>query len=367
MRKLITVLGTRPEIIKMAPLIPLFDANFEHTLVHTGQHYSEKMDSIFFTELGLRKPDIHLEVGSSTSAAQVGRIMERLDPHVIRIHPAGVVVQGDTNTTLAGALVAAKHRDQGTQLFHIEALVRSFDRLQPEELNRRVVDSLADHLFALHEYDLENAKSEGIDLKNVSVFGNTVAEACLRIIKRVDDDEILRKFGLSANGYIFLTCHRQETVDAKDRLSQVCRAIEELSQRYPVVFPVHPRTALRIREFGLPLRAHANLKILEPLGYLETMGLLKNSRFCLSDSGGILEEAAVLKIPVLILRNEVEQTYFLDAGIHELVSPTHPAIMEKASNLIRSDSELQRRKTAKFSLTLGAPEKITTKIKLLLG
>lgn len=366
-KRVLTVIGTRPEIIKMAPVIPVLDRLFEQRLIHSGQHYSTEMDSSFFEELALRKPDANLQVGSIGSATQVGRIMEGLEREIAAFKPHAVVIQGDTNTTLAGALCAAKHRADGVKLVHIEALARSYNELQAEEINRRIADQLSHLLLGLYPHDIEVARREGIPAERVAIVGNTVADGCLRMASVIDDAVTLRRVGVNRGEFVFVTCHRQETVDSRVTLTELFRALREIARRISVVFAIHPRTRTRALEFGVDLSSGNGFHALDPLGYRDTIALVKNARFCMSDSGGLLEEAATLRTPMLILRNEVEQTYFVDAGIHSLVPPSYRTLTQAADQLLDDPHELARRRDVQLLIRTGVPEAIGQKIAELLG
>jgi UDP-N-acetylglucosamine 2-epimerase (non-hydrolysing) len=345
MYKIITMIGTRPEIIKMSPVIPLFDDHFEHVLVHSGQHYSANMDSIFFEELALRQPDECLDVGSCSPGAQVARILERFESILLARMPDAVVVQGDTNTTLAGALAVAKHKQKGIRLVHIEAGMRSHNLSQPEEINRRLVDQMSDLLLVPCRCDLPNLQKEGLNHVVAKVTGNTVIESCLRMGRLIRDSEICDTYGLQRNKYVVATFHRQETVDDCKRLRVLCQTIKEIGREYDVILPLHPRTQKMIQHYGVTFTAE-KLRIIDPVGYQDMIALLKNARFCMTDSGGIVEEAAVLGVPGLILRSETEHMKYVTSGIHRLVAGDFKLILEQARTLMFDEEEYLQRKAA---------------------
>lgn len=365
MYRIITIIGTRPEIIKMSPVIPLLDDHFDHFLVHSGQHYSANMDSVFFEELSLRQPDKCLEVGSCSPGAQVARILERFESILLERMPDTVIVQGDTNTTLAGALAVAKHKQKGVRLVHVEAGMRSHNLSQPEELNRKLVDQMSDLLLVPSRNDLTNLRKEGLDHIIAKVTGNTVIESCLRMGRLIRDSEICDTYGLRRDDYVVATFHRQETVDDYNRLRVLCRAINVIGNEYDVILPLHPRTQKMIKHYGITFKAD-KLRIIDPVGYQDMIALLKNSRFCMTDSGGIVEEAAVLGVPGLILRSETEHMKYVRSGIHRLVAGDFKLIVEQARILMCDKKVYLERKAAAVPRPKSAAKTIVKEIRNLL-
>jgi len=341
--KLLTLVGTRPEIIKMSSLIPELDCKFEHVLVDSGQHYSPRMHAIFFEDLRLRQPGFHLKVGSGKPGRQVALILERFEEVLLACRPEAVVVQGDTNTALAGALVASKYRDIGVRLIHIEAGTRSFLPYQPEEINRRIVDQLSDLLFAPYAEDRQNLLNEGIAAEFVRVVGNTVVDSCRRIAATVDRTSEAARHGLENGAYILATFHRQETVDDEAKLRSVCEALQQISSSIPVIVPLHPRTKKMLQQRKLNFSG-PGLVIIEPLGYRSAVSLLQDSRLCITDSGGVQEEAAVLGIPTLVLRENTEHRRYVQAGMHVIVGTDRRRIVAEAELLLGDKHEFERRK-----------------------
>lgn len=365
MKTVMTVIGTRPEIIKMSPLIPLFDSEFRHVLVHSGQHYSPNMDRIFFEELRLRQPDAVLDCGGLPPAEQVGRIMGRLEPLIVARRPDAVVVHGDTNTTLAAALAGAKYKESGVKVIHVEAGCRSHNPVQTEEINRLVVDRISDLMFASTAEDALNLAREGIGPGAYAVTGNTVVDSCRRTAELADDG-ILGRLDLSAREYCLATMHRQETVDHADRLSGVVAALESIAEKIRIVLPLHPRTANKMREFGLAFR-NPGIRIIEPVGYIEMIGLMKNARFCITDSGGMQEEAAVLRIPAIVIRNETEYMHYVKAGVLRLTGTGASAILAAAGSLLGDLLEYHRVKGLEIDLPAAASREIVRRIAAFLG
>lgn len=319
--RVVTIVGTRPEIIKCSPLIPLLDDVTDQTLIHTGQHYDDNMDRQFFRDLELRDPDHNLAVGSGNQATQLAEMMRRLEPVLLAIQPDWVIVQGDTNSTLAGGLTAAK---LGIPVAHIEAGCRSFNRSMPEEINRIVVDHLATICFAPDQTSLTHLASEGIDRSRVDLTGSTGIDACLRMARLIQADSPPSNL---TGRYLLATIHRAENTEP-ERLAELVGALDELAETLPVVFPVHPRTAAVLKHLPQP----NNVQLIDPVGYRTMISLLGNCLALLTDSGGLQEEAAVLGVPTFILRRETEWMEFVEAGHHRLAGTQRSTIV----NLVRS-------------------------------
>ena len=354
--KLVTIIGTRPEIIKMSPLLPLFDKDYEHILVHSGQHYSKNMDDLFFDELELKRPDFHLNIGSATPGKQLSKIIHDFEKIVIDLSPNAILVHGDTNTTLGGALVAAKYKDKNVKLIHVEAGARSHNFQQAEEINRKIVDQISDLLFVSDETDKNNAIKEGVCKSRIFVTGNTVVDSCIRIKNLINHNTFLSKFNLKKENYALLTFHRQETVDNYETLNNLCQTINTIAQNFPIVFPIHPRTQKMINEYEINLNTK-NLQIINPVGYKDLIGLLNNCRFCITDSGGIQMEAALLNIPTLIIRKHTEYMTFVDSGLHKITDNSE-RLLHESNVLINSLSDYNKRKKIKIDITKNPSQKI---------
>ncbi len=324
MSSVLTLLGTRPEIIKLSPLIPLLEQQFAHILVHSGQHYSYEVDAIFFEELGLPAPSYSLAVGSANHGEQTARILARLEPILLERQPDIVLVQGDTNTTMAGALCAAK---LGIPVAHLEAGGRSFNRAMPEEQNRIIVDHLATLLLAADTIAADNLRHEGLPEERIRVIGSTAIDAAQLHRARAEHAPILAQLDLQPGSYLALTLHRAENT-IPDVLPGIVQALNELAESHTIVFPVHPRTEVALNRQGLQLSP--KIQICKPLGYLDTLRLVGAARALLTDSGGLQEEAAVLGTPLLIVRNETEWRYLVEAGVAVLIGNRYAAIMEGA-------------------------------------
>jgi len=350
----------------MSCLLPLLDKHYDHILVHSGQHYSANMDQIFFKELKLKKPDAYLEVKAKSPGAQLAQIISRFEKILLAKLPEAIIVHGDTNTTLAGALATVKHKDKKIKLIHVEAGARSFNEDQAEEINRKIVDQISDLLLIANKNELVYVKREGIKAEKAIVTGNTVIESCMRMARLVKDRMILNKYGIKRGKYIVATFHRQETVDDKNKLKSICRAINLIATDYDLILPLHPRTKKMIKQYGIKLAAR-KLKIIKPIGYKDMIGLIKNCRFGMTDSGGLQEEAAVLKIPVLILRGETEHIKYVKNGMHKIVSTNYNSIVREAKKLIEDNHEYKKRKSAKTAYRKNIAANIIKGIKRFLA
>ncbi len=363
MKKIITIIGTRPEIIKMSPLLPLLDASFVHILVHSGQHYSKDMDSIFFDELKLKKAKYFLEVGSHQPAKQLAIMMERFEKVFLKEKPDAVIVHGDTHTTLAGALVVSKHNMTGCKLIHVEAGARSGNKNQQEEINRKIVDIVSDMHFVQVDNDIAILKKENIDTSHAYVVGNSVIDSCKRASAFANLD-FLSTLNLKENNYILMTMHRQENVDDKETLENYVSSINKLSEKIDIVYPLHPRTKKNLEKFNL--KFDKRIKILEPIGYVDTITLVKYARFCMTDSGGLQEEAAVLNTPTLVLRTETEAVQYIECGLHKLIKNDMNILREEFDNLL-NDNELSKRVSIKYNFPKDISNNIISLIEENLG
>jgi len=320
--KVICVVGARPNFIKAAPVIDALKKRPEMSviLVHTGQHYDRVMSELFFEELGLPKPDLDLQVGSSSHGEQTGQIMIRFEPVLKQEKPDLVMVFGDVNSTVAASLCAAK---TNIPVAHVEAGLRSFDRTMPEELNRIVTDHLCDYLFTTEPSARKNLLKEGIPEEKIFFVGNVMVDTLLTHLERARAYRFREKLGLKSRPYGLLTLHRPSNVDNDHTLAEVLGTVSKIGQEIPIVFPCHPRTRQQLgrREFAC---FHRGLIVVEPLGYLEFLSLMTDARLVLTDSGGIQEETTVLGIPCLTLRENTERPVTIEQGTNVLVG-TNPA------------------------------------------
>jgi len=342
MHKIALVLGTRPQIIKSALLIHYLsrDSEVDFILIHTGQHYDYEMSRVFFEELGLPDSHYNLGVSSGSHAWQTAMIMLRSEEVFARERPNLVVVPGDTNSTLAGALAAVK---MGIPVAHVEAGARSYDMRMPEEINRRVVDHISTILSAPTRNCAENLRKESV-LGRVFEVGDTMYDVLLRWLPQVERSSILNELGLERNGYIFLTVHRQENVDEPGRLANLLKALSELRD-FTVVFPIHPRTRRRLEEFGLmsKLRELSHVKVINPVGYIEALTLIKNAKVVLTDSGGVQKEAFRLGTPCITLRENTEWVETVEVGANRLVSMDPARIVAAVKEVVEHESEIRKR------------------------
>ncbi len=334
--KILSVVGTRPNFIKIAPLIKEIKKHPEikHVLVHTGQHYDKEMSKLFFEDLEIPKPDINLGIGSASDITQTAKIMLELEKVVLNEKPDLAIVVGDVNSTLAAALAAAKCK---VKVAHVESGLRSFDRTMPEELNRILTDHISDFLFTTEESANKNLANEGIDKSKVFFVGNVMIDSLLSHRKKANTSKILSKLNLKKNEYAVLTLHRPSNVDDKRLLEYVIDILDKIQQKIKVVFPVHPRTLKNIHKFKLDqkLKNQKNLVITEPLGYLDFLALMSNSKFVLTDSGGIQEETTVLGIPCITLRNNTERPITAEQGTNMLVSTDRDKIIGASNKLLK--------------------------------
>ena len=329
------VFGTRPNFVKMAPVIEGLRARLpaaRHVGVHTGQHYDHEMSDVFFAELGVPEPDHLLHVGSDTHGAQTARALERLERVMLDDPPDVVVVPGDVNSTLAAALAAAK---LGIPVAHIESGLRSFDWTMPEEINRVLVDRVSRWCFTHSPEALRNLVREGIAAERVFDVGNTMIDSLLRMRARVRRSDVHRRLGIPQGGYILVTLHRPALVDGP-LLGEALRELESLSHRYPVIFPMHPRTRARA---SLP--AGSSLHLLDPVGYIDFLALQGAACAVLTDSGGVQEETTFLGVPCFTLRDNTERPITLTHGTNRLLGLRVTALREIPRMLDATPSPLR--------------------------
>lgn len=327
----LVVAGARPNFMKVAPLLREMRARpgFAPCLVHTGQHYDAAMSDAFFRDLGIPEPDVNLGVGSGTHATQTAEVLRKIEPVLVERRPAAVVVVGDVNSTLAATIAAVK---LGIPVAHVEAGLRSFDRSMPEEINRIMTDSVSHWLFTSEPSGTENLLREGIAAERIHFVGNVMIDTLLANLERARSAAPLAALGLEAGGYALLTLHRPSNVDDPERLGRLFAVLEEIHRELPVVFPVHPRTRASI-ETRLGGRA-PKLRLVEPLGYLEFLGLSASARLVLTDSGGVQEETTALGIPCLTLRESTERPITVTEGTNVLVGSDPAKIRSEARRIL---------------------------------
>ena len=361
--KIATILGTRPEIIKMAPIIDeISRRGIDQIVLHTGQHYDKEMSDNFFRDLEIPTPDYNIHVGSGTHGKQTGLMMKGIEEVLLEEKPDIVLVQGDTNAVLAGALVAGKlHIAVG----HVEAGLRSFDMTMPEEINRRVADIVSAMYFIPTEDSAINLLAEGFSHENLIITGNTVVDACFRHVeiaeKRGFEDESLAGLDIgNMDNILTLTMHRAENVDVKERVTSIIAALKELSDMN-IIFPIHPRTKNTLVNFGLfdELNDLDHVYIIKPLGYLDFLLLTSKSTLILTDSGGLQEEAITLDVPALTLRYNTERPETVAAGGNILVGSDKDLILENANRILNDREFADKMKKAPNPYGMGDSAKVT--------
>jgi UDP-N-acetylglucosamine 2-epimerase (non-hydrolysing) len=395
--KIMTIVGARPNFMKAAPIIAAINTHnrkitdaaaaegvaaaeqIQHVLVHTGQHYDEIMSGSFFSDLSLPKPDVHLGIGSGTHAAQTAEIMKKYEEIVMTEKPDVVIVVGDVNSTVACALVTSKvsFDSAGTRplVAHVEAGLRSFDRTMPEEINRIVTDHLSDLLFVTEQSGLTNLNREGISPEITHFVGNTMIDSLLAFKGKADSSTKLDELGLRSpaaqNGggskvtrYALLTLHRPANVDNQESLQNILAGLQELGKDCPIIFPVHPRTQKRIKEFGIDLNAnpgtrngagaHGGIILSDPLGYLDFLCLMKNASMVVTDSGGIQEETTCLGIPCVTVRENTERPVTVEKGTNIIAGTSQEGI--------RAAIRTQSRRKAHVNIPMHWDGKAATRI-----
>lgn len=332
--KVEVILGTRPEIIKMAPVVRILEKQeMDYFILHTGQHYSSNMDRVFFEQLKLPDAKYNLDVGSGTHAEQTGKMLIGIEKALREEEPDVVFVEGDTNSVLAGALAAVK---LGIKVGHIEAGLRSYDRRMPEETNRVLTDHCSDLLFAPTMKAKRILLSEGIPEDKIFVTGNTIVDAVyqnLEIAKR--QAKLHDKLGIDDGGYFLATVHRQENVDDEKRFKGILKGLELMQEEFgfPVVYPIHPRAKKQLKVFGIGVNG---VMLIEPLDYLNFLRLESNARLVLTDSGGVQEEACILQVPCVTLRYNTERPETLEVGANVLAGTEPYEIVDKAKLMLKS-------------------------------
>jgi UDP-N-acetylglucosamine 2-epimerase (non-hydrolysing) len=332
MMKIINVVGARPNFMKIAPIIAAIQrrsGEARQVLVHTGQHYDETMSKAFFRDLEMPPPDIDLGVGSGTHAEQTARVMLAFEPVLKEERPDWVVVVGDVNSTLACALVASKLT---MRVAHVEAGLRSFDRTMPEEINRVLTDQIADLLFTPSPDADANLLREGIMPEKIVRVGNVMIDTLMRRLELSRGSGILAHLNLQRSGFAVLTLHRPSNVDDAGTLRGIFSALGEIARKLPVIFPAHPRTQLRLREFRI--ERPRGVMILEPMGYLDFLHLWSNARLVLTDSGGLQEETTALAVPCLTLRENTERPITVEQGTNKVVGRNPVRIFEAVSEVL---------------------------------
>lgn len=341
--KILNIVGARPNLPKIAPLMREMQRHpeIEPILVHTGQHYDEKLSDIFFKQMGIPAPHVNLEVGSGSHAAQTAEVLKRIEPVLIERQPDLVLVVGDVNSTIAVSLAAVK---LGIQVAHVEAGLRSFDRAMPEEINRILTDALADYLFVTEEDAIQHLLKEGRPREAIHFVGNVMIDSLRHFLpiaqKSPIGDDLKLKSGDAWNRFAVLTLHRPSNVDSTEKLSELLGAVAHVAREIPVIFPVHPRTKQKLAQAGI--ETHPNLRLIDPVGYLDFLCLLSKATLVLTDSGGIQEETTALGVPCLTLRENTERPITISQGTNLLVGTDPDKIIAAAQDTLSGKSKAGR-------------------------
>ena len=345
MLKILNIVGARPNFMKIAPIVREMrrrDGDFQPLIVHTGQHYDAAMSDSFFKDLGIPKPDFHLEVGSHSHAVQTARIMTAFEPVVLEEKPDWVLVVGDVNSTIACALVCAK---LGVKVAHVEAGLRSRDRAMPEEINRILTDAISDLLLTTSEDADENLKNEGVSEDKIKFVGNVMIDSLFYSLKLAENSTVREDLNLNDKDYAVLTLHRPSNVDEKRVFGGLLDALVSISEKIPIIFPAHPRTKANVERFGFADKIeNSNVRLIKPLGYLDFMRLYSGARIVLTDSGGLQEETTALSIPCLTLRENTERPITISHGTNHLVGTNPEKIKQAALNILSQATDAKNNK-----------------------
>jgi UDP-N-acetylglucosamine 2-epimerase (non-hydrolysing) len=332
------ILGTRPEIIKMSPIIKrCIKEKIDFFVIHSNQHYSKNLDSIFFKELHLPKAKYNLGIKSNTHSEMTGNMMIEIEKILIKESPSFILVQGDTNTGLSGALASAK---LNIPVGHIEAGLRSYDRKMPEEINRVIIDHISTYLFVPTKNAKDNLIKEGIDSKKIFNSGNTITESISESIKYSEEkSKILNNLKIKNKKYILTTIHRQENVDDKIKIENIIKSLNKIQTEtsLPVILPAHPRLINMLRKFNITIGN--NIKIIDPVGYLDFLTLQQNASLIITDSGGIQEESCILKTPCITIRDNTERPETVEVGANILVGTTPKKIIRSSIKILNDNNK----------------------------
>ncbi|MBI3258748.1 MAG: UDP-N-acetylglucosamine 2-epimerase (non-hydrolyzing) [Ignavibacteriae bacterium] len=344
MKKIISVVGARPNFMKVAPIHRAFNKypNVEHLILHTGQHYDAAMSDAFFQDLDMPQPAYFMGVGSGSHAEQTAKVMVEFEKAMLELKPDFVIVVGDVNSTIACTLTSVK---MGIPTAHVEAGLRSGDRGMPEEINRIATDSICDYWFVTEQSGLDNLLQNGSPKEKVFFVGNTMIDSLHYALPKADKSDILNEIGLKPKEYVLVTMHRPSNVDEPKQLGELLEILAELSKDRIVVFPVHPRTRKNIASHGLNriIEQNPNIKLIDPQGYISFLAMMKNSDFVLTDSGGIQEETTALGVPCMTIRTTTERPITCEIGTNTLIEPTSDGIRKGIHSILNS-----RRKTGQI-------------------
>ena len=341
--KILNIVGARPNFMKIAPIQREMEKHpeLEPLIIHTGQHYDEKMSKLFFDDLELPRPARYLHVGSATHAQQTAKVMVEFEKVVEEEKPDLVLVVGDVNSTAACSLVSAK---MGVKIAHVEAGLRSYDRGMPEEINRMVTDTLSDYLFVTEQSGIDNLRREGIPDEKVFFTGNVMIDSLVYFLEKARTSDILHRLGVNGDVYALVTLHRPSNVDVKENFEKLLNAFSQIEKDLKIVFPIHPRSRKMLSNFGLDNRIAEmkNLVLLDPIGYLDFMKLMQDAKLVLTDSGGIQEETTYLGIPCITLRENTERPVTIDVGTNILVGSNTELVVKEAKKVISGQAKQGR-------------------------
>ena len=342
MIRILNIVGARPNFMKIAPIVREMRRRvneFQPFIVHTGQHYDAAMSDSFFIDLDIPAPDFHLEVGSASHAVQTAKIMMAFEPILIEQKPDWVLVVGDVNSTIACALVCSK---LGIKVAHVEAGLRSGDRTMPEEINRILTDAISHLLLTTSQDADENLKREGIAEDKIKFVGNVMIDSLFYNLKKAENSSVREDLNLNGKDYAVLTLHRPSNVDEREIFAGLLDALVSIGEKLPVIFPVHPRTKTNIENFGFAeLVANSNIRLIEPLGYLDFMRLYSGAKLVLTDSGGLQEETTALGIPCLTLRENTERPITIELGTNHLVGTNPEKIKRTACSILEDKNQIK--------------------------
>ncbi len=330
--KVMTVLGTRPEIIRLCRIIDKLDMKCDHILVHTGQNFETKLNEVFFQDLKVRKPDYYLGIRADSFAEQIGKIFIETEKVIIKEKPDRALILGDTNSGLSSVIF----KRMGIPVFHLEAGNRCYDNRVPEEVNRKVIDHSSTVFMPYTHQSKEHLLAEGIKDEDIHVIGNPIYEVILHYAKQISDSHALTNLKLQPQQYFLVTAHRAETVDDKDRLNKLLIALDKVNKKYslPVICSLHPRTKNKISQFGLKI-SNKNIHMLEPFGFFDFVSLEKQARCIITDSGTVQEEACILKVPNITIRDVTERPETLECGSNILTGVSPEVIMKTLEKVLK--------------------------------
>jgi len=335
LKKVISVVGARPNFVKISPIHKAFQkykSEINHLICHTGQHFDKNMSKVFFEELQMPEPDFYLGISGGSHAQQTARIMIEFEKVLLDEKPDLVIVPGDVNSTLASSLVASKLH---IPIAHVESGLRSFDRMMPEEINRILTDVIADMLFVTEESAIKNLSNEGIDSDKVFFTGNVMIDSLVNYLPEIEKSTVLNNNNLEQGNYILATFHRPSNVDNPDNLVKIITTLNDLSKHCQVLFPAHPRTRKKMNELGLIDKVEATVKITEPIGYIDFLSLTKNAKLVITDSGGIQEETTFMGVQCITVRNSTERPVTVSLGTNQIVGEDFKKLFSVANEILR--------------------------------